>query len=190
MPPTLKPYATLVDFVTGREIPNVGAEENRQAVERLLVEQKGYSREEIEVEVPIAMVIDAQPYRSAVDLVVVVNSRRVMVFRCAAGSLASNEREIVAAARLLDRYQVPIAVVSDGRSALVYDTLSGRQTGEGLGAIPGKAGLLARLEELKFNELPGERRRREALIYRTYDRERVNSARRLEGRVDSFPDSG
>jgi hypothetical protein len=182
MVPTLKPYATLVDFVTGKEVPNIGAEENRQAVERLLVEQKGYGRQEIEVEVPVEMVIDAELYRSAVDLVVAVNGRRVMAFRCAAGSLASCEREIVAAARLVDRHQVPIAVVSDGRSALVLDTDSGRPIGEGLDAIPDRAQLLARFEQLEFNELPVERRRREELIFRTYDRARINSARGVGGR--------
>jgi hypothetical protein len=182
MAPTQKPYATLVDFVTGKEVPNIGAEENRQAVERLLLEQKGYGRQEIEVEVPVDLVIDAEPYRSAVDLVVAVNGRRVMAFRCAAGSLVSCEREIVAAARLVDRHQVPIAVVSDGKTALVIDTASGRPIGEGLGAIPDRAQLLARFEQLEFNELPVERRRREELIFRTYDRARINSARGVGGR--------
>ena len=46
MPSTLKPYTNLVDFVTGREMPNIGAEENRQVtaiaehVERKLRKQK------------------------------------------------------------------------------------------------------------------------------------------------------
>ena len=62
----LKPFTTLVDFVTGREVPNIGAEENRQAVERLLVEQKGYDREEIEVEVPIPFV-DVRTFVTDVD---------------------------------------------------------------------------------------------------------------------------
>jgi hypothetical protein len=87
----------------------------------------------------------------------------------------------VAAARLVDRHQIPIAVVSDGQNALVYDALSGRPIGEGLDAIPAKADMLARFEQLEFGALPRERRRREALIFRTYDRERVNSARRSGG---------
>lgn len=178
----LKPFTTLVDFVTGRVVPNIGAEENRQAVERLLVEQKGYDREEIEVEVPIEMAIAGETYRSAVDLVVSMAGRRVVAFRCAAGSLASCEREILAAARLLGRCQIPLAVASDGSTAMVLDTLSGRKIGEGLEAIPSKVELFARFEQLQFSELPGERRTREELIFRTYDRERVNSARRVRER--------
>ncbi len=176
MPAPLKPYGNLVDFVTGQPVPNIGAEQNRQAVERLLVEEKGFDRQEIEVEVPIAMEMDGEAYCSAVDLVVTVGGRRVMALRCAAGSLGSCEREILAAARLLDRHQIPLAVVSDGKSALVFDTVSGRLRGEGLEAIPTRARLM--LEALEFSPLPGGRRLREELIFRTYDRERVNAVRR------------
>jgi hypothetical protein len=79
----------------------------------------------------------------------------------------------------LGRCQIPLAVVSDGSTAVVLDTPSGRKIGEGLKAIPAKADLLARLERLQFSDLPEERRAREELIFRTYDRERVNSARRV-----------
>ena len=50
-----KPFTMIRDFVTGREVPNVGAEENRQAVEKFLVEQKGYQKEDIKVDVDIAV---------------------------------------------------------------------------------------------------------------------------------------
>ena len=40
----------ITDFVTGKEIPNVGAEENRQMVARFLVKEKGFSKEDIEID--------------------------------------------------------------------------------------------------------------------------------------------
>ena len=46
---------TISDFITGRPKANAGAEANRQAVERLLVESKGYDRQEIEVDAPITL---------------------------------------------------------------------------------------------------------------------------------------
>jgi hypothetical protein len=171
---TLKPVTTLTDFVTGRLVPNIGAEENRQLLERYLVERKGYAREGIEVDVPIEMVIAGVRYRSAVDLVAGVGGRRLVAFRCAAGSIGSYEREILAAARLLNDYQIPWAVASDGRDAVVLDTASGRRFGAGLEAIPARAELEAQLPVLEFKPLPPDRRQREQLIYRTYDCERVN----------------
>jgi hypothetical protein len=169
----------LTDFITGRAVPNVGAEENRQLLERYLVERKGYSREDIEVDAPIEMDIAGERYQSAVDLVAGVGGRRLVAFRCAAGSIGSYEREILAAARLLSEYQIPWAVASDGRDAVVLETASGRRVGAGLEAIPGRVELEAQLPGLEFKTLPPDRRQREQLIFRTYDREAVNRVRRL-----------
>lgn len=94
--------------------------------------------------------------------------------KCAAGSLESWVRETLAAARLLDRSLLPLAVVSDGRTALVFDTRSGRRLGEGLEAIPNRNQALDMLSAAPPEPFPPERRERESLIFRTYDLERVN----------------
>jgi len=176
-----KPYTMITDFVTGREVPNVGAEENRQAVEEFLVAQKGYLKEDIKVDVDIAVTVAGEPYRSQVDLVVSADGgkTRFMIIKCAAGSLGSREREIVAAARLLDEYQIPCAVVSDGKTAIVLDTVAGKKIGEGLDAIPSKAEALTRLQTYTPMGFPEERREREKLIFRTYDIENVNVQRKV-----------
>lgn len=176
---TLKPYTTLVDFVTGREVPNIGAEENRQAVERRLVEQNGYDRRDIEVDVEISLDIKGQAYRSLLDLVVRVDGTRFMVVKCAAGSLESWVRQTVAAARLLESYQVPLAVISDGKTACVVDAYTGRQIGEGLSAILSKAEARKMVRTLGLEPLPEERREREMLIFRTYDLDSVNVQKSL-----------
>jgi hypothetical protein len=178
---TLKPYTTITDFVTGREIPNVGAEENRQAVARYLVNEKGYSKDDIRVDVNIELTIAGTPYRSQVDLVVQTKdgSLPIMAIKCAAGSLGSREREIVAAARLLENYQIPYAVVSDGKTALVLDTVSGKKTGEGMAAIPSKKAAIRMLDSYRPIRLPADRLAREKLIFRTYDIENVNVQRNI-----------
>jgi hypothetical protein len=180
-----KPYTMITDFVTGRKVPNVGAEENRQAVEKLLVEQRGYRKEDIEVDVDIAITIAGEPYRSQVDLVVSAEDgkARFMVIKCAAGSLGSREREIVAAARLLDEYQIPCAVVSDGQTAIVLDTVSGKKIGDGLDAIPTRQEAIARLKSLEPVGFPKDRREREKLIFRTYDLENVNVQRKVKNQL-------
>jgi len=180
-PDTLKPYTMIPDFITGREIPNIGAEENRQAVAQYLVNEKGYSKEDIAVDVKIEMTIAGEPYRSQIDLVVSarVGKLRIMAIKCAAGSLGSREREIVAAARLLEDYQIPYAVVSDGKTAIVLDTISGKKTGEGMNAIPSQEAVISRLDSYQPVGLAPERREREKLIFRTYDSGNVNVQRNL-----------
>ena len=182
MSDTLKPYSMVTDFVTGQEIPNIGAEENRQAVARFLVNEKGYSKDDIEMDVKIELAIAGEPYRSQVDLVVRVNDGGlwIMAIKCAAGSLGSREREIVAAARLLEDYQIPFAVVSDGKTAIVLDTVSGKKTGEGMAAIPSKEAAISMLDSYQPISLPADRLEREKLIFRTYDSENVNVQRKLK----------
>jgi len=176
-----KPCTMITDYITGRVVPNVGAEENRQAVEKFLVAEKGYRKDDIQVDVDIALTVAGKPYRSQVDLVVSAGDgkTRFMVFKCAAGSLGSREREIVAAARLLDEYQIPRAVVSDDRTAVVLDTLTGKKLGEGLAAIPSRQAAGAELETFTRPAFPAERREREKLIFRTYDVENVNVQRNV-----------
>jgi hypothetical protein len=175
----LKPYTTLVDFITGREVANIGAEENRQAVERYLVGKKGYRKKDIAVDAEIDLVIQGKVYRSQLDLVVSVDRVRLMVVKCAAGALGSWERQTLAAARLLSEYRVPYAVVSDGRTARLMDSATGKQIGTGLEAIPSKTQARQLLGSLRLEPFPEERRERESLIFRTYDQESVNVQRNL-----------
>ena len=164
----------IVDYITGESVPHVGAEINRQQVERYLVEEKGYRREEILVDAPIQVEIEGDVYRSTVDLVVQINGCPLMAVKCAAGSLGSREREIVSAARLFGPSPIPLAVVSDGVTATVLDSTTGRPKGSGMEAI------LHRDEavELALSEplppIAPERMVREKLVFRSYDSMNVN----------------
>jgi hypothetical protein len=181
MSTSLKPYETITDIVTGKQIPNVGAEENRQAVERFLIEEKGYSKIDIEVDVDIKMIVAGEPYHSQVDLVISADGgkTRVMAIKCAAASLGSREREILATARLLNEYQIPFAVVSDGKTATVLNTVTGKKAGEGLDSIPSKDEVIKMKDSLKYIPLPKKRLEREKLIFRTYDSMNVNVQRNI-----------
>jgi hypothetical protein len=173
---------TLIDYITGETVLNRGAEANRQAVERFLVERKGYLRSDIAVSVPLVVEAAGRSYRSAVDLVVSVppsdrtgSPVQLMAFKCAAGSLGSREREVLAAARLLNAaYQIPLSVASDGATAIVLDTLTGKKRGEGLDWIPSRQAAFDMLGRLAFEALPADRRGREMLIFSSYDSLNVN----------------
>lgn len=160
---------TIVDFITGRRVPHIGAEANRQAVERILVEMKGYAKEEIVVDAPIALEMEGGVYRSRLDLVVRIQGYGYMVIKCAPGSLGSREREVIAAARLLENYQIPLAVASDGQTALVWDAVSGKRSGQGLDAIPARRDAVSQFDPHRLLPLAEARRPRQQLIFRSYD---------------------
>jgi len=165
------------DYVTGKEVPNVGAEENRQAVEKYLVEEKGYAKEELEIDAPLEFDIRGDVYAATVDIAIRIGDRRLLAIKCAAGSIGSREKEILSAAKLLEDYQVPISIVSDGRNALVLDTLTGKKIGEGLNAIPAKVEILNRFDETDFQPVPANRLEQVKLVFRSYDSMNVNISR-------------
>ncbi len=165
---------TLVDYLTGRTIPDVGAEANRQAVMRFLVETKGFSKSEIAVDVPLAVEIDGEMYRSAVDIVVSVKSAPFSALRCTAGSVRSFEREIIAAARLLRNPPLPYAAVSDGKTAVMLETTSGRLLGEGMDSLLSRESAAAQLAKAQPAPLSPERLRQAARVFFSYDTMRVN----------------
>jgi len=174
-----KPVGVTIDYITGKEIPDVGSEANRQSVERFLVEQKGYAKEDIQVDAPLEFNLDEKIYRSSIDLVVSVDGRRLMAIKCAAGSLGSREREIVSASRLLDKYQIPFSIASDGKTAIVLDTESGKKIGEGLNAILSKEEMKKILAAIRIESLSEIRLEKEKLIFRSYDSMNVNVIRNL-----------
>ena len=178
---TNKPYELIEDFVTGRMIPNVGAEGHRQAVERFLVEKKGYAREDIEVDAPICFDVADETYRSTVDLVVSPDGgkTRLIAVKCAAASLGSREREILAAARLLDDYQIPYCLVSDGRRVILLETLTGKHLGGSWDDVPDKKTAAELAGRLERSPLPESRREKTKLIFRSYDTLNVNVARKM-----------
>ncbi|MBI9082083.1 MAG: type I restriction enzyme HsdR N-terminal domain-containing protein [Desulfobacterales bacterium] len=175
-PSVEKQVCTLIDYLTGKEIADIGAEANRQAVLRFLVEEKGYAREDIETNVPIAFEVKGEPCRSRADVVVSAGGRRLIAIKCAAGSLGSREREAISAARLVDTCRLPLAVASDGQTAVVLDTRTGKKISKGIDSIPSKAELASRFADASLEPLPENKLERERLVFRTYDSMNVNVA--------------
>ncbi|MGD9330580.1 MAG: type I restriction enzyme HsdR N-terminal domain-containing protein [Desulfobacterales bacterium] len=171
--------ATITDYLTGVAIPDVGAESHRQALIRFLVEEKGYSRDALWVDAPLHLVIAGAPYRSRIDVVVKAGDplQPYMAIKCCAGSLGSREREIVAAARVFGNRPIPLAVVSDGRKAIVLDTFTGKVIADRLSALVLPSEAAQQLAAHPIKPLTQERREREKLIFRTYDLDNVNIVR-------------
>ncbi|MBF0200767.1 MAG: type I restriction enzyme HsdR N-terminal domain-containing protein [Desulfamplus sp.] len=163
---------TIIDYITGKEIPDQGPEGSRQLFEKFLVQERGYTKTDVKVDHPITVTFQGAPYHSLVDIVVFCQGKPLMAVRCVAGSLASFEREILAAARLLYPGQIPFSVSTDGKDALVRDVVSGKLWGTGLDAVFNKEEGLKRVENFSYPPFPENRKDREMIIFRSYDIER------------------
>ncbi|MFH1703524.1 MAG: type I restriction enzyme HsdR N-terminal domain-containing protein [Nitrospirota bacterium] len=159
----------IIDFITGQLFIDTDDEGIRQKIERLLVEDKGYSKKDIEVDREFEIVIGKEINRSKVDLIVSVEEKIFMIIKCARGSLVSREREILSCARILDVYQIPLAVITNGEDAEVLDTISGEVIGNGLEAIPSKTQALEAIKKIEFKKLQDERIEKEKRIFLAFD---------------------
>ena len=164
----------ITDYITGKPVRNMGPEACRQIFEKFLVNEKGYTKEDIKVDQELIVQFKGEDYISAIDLIVSCKKKALMAITCVAGSIGSYEREILAGARLVHDYQIPFAVSTDARDAIVMDTLSGKKTGQGLDAIPSKKQALKMVETLEYKPLDKRRKEREMIIYRSFNLERVN----------------
>jgi len=167
-------FEPIRDFITGQEIDNAGSEVSRQIFEKFLVETKGFRKQEIRVDEPLVVQFKGQDYVSSIDLIVSCGTRPFMAVTCVAGSIGSYEREILAGARLVHEFQIPFAVSTDGRNAVIMDTISGKTIGHGLDAIPSRQEAQSRMASIRQTVYDPEKRKLEMIIYRSFNMEKIN----------------
>ena len=132
-------YGTLQDYLTGEDLPDTDDERTRQDLERMMVEEKGFAREELEPRLAIETTFNKIFVRSIIDLTVSVAGKRLFVLRYGPGSLVTREKSALAAARVLDReYCIPLSVVTNGRDAELLETATGKVLATGMEAIPNR----------------------------------------------------
>ncbi len=167
-------YGTLADYLTGEELTDTDDERIRQDLARMMVEEKGYARENLEPRHKIETLFSRCFVTSTIELTVTLDDKRFMIIRYGPGSLVSRERAAIAAARvLLPDYIIPLAVVTNGQDAELLDTRTGKILGYGLESIPDCDQARKILNQLEFQPPPdGERRERERRILNAFDVER------------------
>ena len=164
-------YGTCTDYITGESIVDTDDERCRQELARLLVVEKGYDKGELEPRLSIETLYGGQYVVSTIDITVTLANRRFMILRFAPGSITTRERSAIAAARILDPvHQIPLAVVTNGRDAVLLDTYSGKIIKQGLDSIPAKKEATQMLQSLDFKPFADEERiDRERRILNAYD---------------------
>ena len=160
---------TLVDYISGREIPFSNRDNIRQKLVKTLVEEKGYLKEDISLDREIRFEIEGQQACSLVDISIGLDSKTLMVFKCASGSVVSRERQIIAAARLLEDYIIPFAVVTNGVNIELLDTISEKVIGDSMQLIPTRQELFENTKNLTLKSAKKNKLVYEQRILHTYD---------------------
>ncbi len=130
-------YGTLKDYLTGEELPDTDDERLRQDLARMMVEDKGFVKSDLEPRLSIETLFNHIFVRSIIDLTISVGGKRLFVLRYGPGSLVTREKPALAAARVLDEaYCIPLAVVTNGRDAELLESRTGKILATGMEAIP------------------------------------------------------
>jgi len=155
-------YGVLQDYLTGEELPDTDDERTRQWLTRMLVEEKGYAKDELEPRLCLETTFNHIFVRSIIDLTVRLEDRRLLVLRYGPGSLVTREKSVIAAARVLDpAYRIPYGVITNGRDAELLETAQGKVLATGMEAIPDRRQAEKLLQEARFEPYddPGQRER-------------------------------
>lgn len=130
------------DYLTGEILADTHDERYRQGIARLLIEEKGYGREELIPRVPIDIRAGGKAARVRLDLIVCIDEQISMLIKYAPGSLTTRHQVALAASRLLAPSQVPVSVVTNGREADIIDNLTTDVVAKGLEGIFSRTALL------------------------------------------------
>ena len=158
-----------VDFITGRTICDTHDERYRQLLARLLVEQKGYLKSDIEACRELFFKAADKTAMIKVDYAVSLSDRICMILKYGPGSLITRHRPALAASRLLARYPVPIVVVTNGKEADIIEGATGSIIGRGLESIPAKSDLIQIAEKSRFDRLSDKQIEMEARILYAFE---------------------
>jgi hypothetical protein len=128
---------TIIDYITGEEIQDTTFEDLRQAVARILVEQRGYPKDRLRTKEVLAYDMEGQRFEKVLDLVAFdPREQPLLLVMFCPGGLVSYIRQYVAAARLFPAGPIPFLVVTDSREAKLVRCSDGEILKEGFYAFP------------------------------------------------------
>ncbi len=159
----------VADYLTGEILVDTHDERLRQKVAKLLVEDKGYDKKDITPRNDLVVHADQNKGRLKIDFKVCLNGKTAMIIKYGPGSLVTRQRPAIAASRLLEPYQVPVVVVTNGKQADVMAGENGKVIGTGLGGILSKTELSSFIQEKGWKPVSPKRAGMESRIVYCYE---------------------
>ena len=159
----------LDDFVTGEPLNDTLDERYRQHLARLLVARKGYLKSDIEPRKRLLVMAGESKAIIKVDFLIKLSGKVCMVIKYGPGSLVTRRRPLLAISRILEPYQIPIAVITNGKDAEIIEGSSGNVISRGLETIPSKSQLMEIASENHFKRIAADRSDMESRIVYCYE---------------------
>ncbi len=159
----------LQDMITGETLPDTLDERYRQKLMRILIEDRGYARSDIQCRNRLDVHAGGACAVVNVDIAVRINDTICMIVKFGPGSLVTRHRPAIATSRLLTPYQIPVVVVTNGEDADILDGDTGAVLAGGLDNIPSRSELGEHFQEYTFRPISGKRAEIESRIVYAYE---------------------
>jgi len=157
------------DFITGETIIDTHDERYRQKIARLLINHKGYQKNDIKPRKDLLVQAGENRAVIKIDFLINLSGKVCMIIKFGPGSIVTRRRPLLAASRVLAPYQIPIAVVTNGEDAEVLEGASGRVISLGLETIPSREQLREIINADPFSRVPAKRAEMESRILYCYE---------------------
>ncbi|MFP4071228.1 MAG: type I restriction endonuclease subunit R [Desulfovibrionales bacterium] len=158
---------TIQDYLTGEMMEETTYEELRQGIARVLVEEKGFAREDVRPRLELHLQIDDNPVVGRLDFGVFEGKKPLLLLLFCPGEVGTFLREGLAAARLLDP-PFPLVAVTDTREAILAASADGQVLAQGYQALPSKEHAQELAREHGPPALSNEQRAKEARLFYAY----------------------
>ncbi|MFW5731313.1 MAG: type I restriction enzyme HsdR N-terminal domain-containing protein [Desulfonatronovibrionaceae bacterium] len=126
----------ITDYITGKEIEMTTYEDLRQAIARLLVEEKGYPARSIIPKYPLELDLGDKKYSISIDFVIFKDRLPVLITAFCPGAVSTYITQYIALARLFPETSVPYVVVTDSKDAVLMETATRKEICRGYHCIP------------------------------------------------------
>ncbi len=162
-------FGMLNDYITGDQIPDTHDERLRQKIARILVEEKGFDVSEIEPRKEIIARAGVKSYVVKIDYLIFQKQKACMVIKYGPGSIVTRHRPGLAAARVVEPYQIPVVVITNGIDADIIDGSTGRVRAKGIDSIPDKKELSHSFDTCGFEKISKKKQELESRVLYTFE---------------------
>lgn len=159
----------LKDFLTGKMIEDNHDERLRQKSVKFLVENKHYEKNDISGPVKISVSAGEKKAIVKVDFAIRLFGKTCMILKYGPGSLVTRRRPALAASRLVEKYQIPLVIVTNGIEAEIMDGFSGKISGKCFDDIPCRKELAEKTDTFDFKPIEPHRAEIESRIIFAYE---------------------
>ena len=140
----------------------------RKVIEFLL-SSKGYCTEDIEANCEFPVKLNDLNFTASADMIIKIEDKRLIFVKCATNSLDSWERFSIAFCRAVDSYQIPYALITNGETAKLLNTIDNSLIEGGIELIPSRDEAGQIMLETTFQSCPAERKEKEKRIIYAFE---------------------